>query len=190
LHICEQQFQVEDQIMGFKLVAFLMTIALLPTFAAPQRRQREKKEDKPASERTAAASRSFEELFGKLERGLMDSAAQNDRAALDATLATEFTYRGSSYPEKITTRTEWIEKMLKNSKENSARLREMKIRAYGGGQCQASAIVSFVQLLRSRGKNKGRTYLVVDVWQGTPLGVWQLAQRYKSFTSADLSESE
>jgi len=165
------------------VLAFLLWFFLaIPCTAqgVPQRRQ-----DTPEEERPASESHSYMELFTKLEREWTQAVQKKDKTALDAILAPEFTLRTSEDPENLTSRADWIQKVLTSEDLRSSSQRAIVIRAFLG-----VAVVSFVrsEQVTINGKDRSGDYFIVDLWKANH-DKWQVAARYMAPAGNNASEA-
>jgi hypothetical protein len=122
----------------------------------------------------APDSRSYMELFAKLEDNWMKAAKEKDKNALETIMAPEFVLRTAENPETLISRADWIEQAGARYDGHSFSQRAMVIRAFLG-----VAVVSFVQEERvsENAKNRSRDYFIVDVWKASH-EKWQVCARY------------
>jgi hypothetical protein len=156
-----------------KIVLLLAGVLLLSVNVAAQKKK-QKGTQATEGERQTADSRSFVELFTKLERDWMDAVQKKDREAVDALLAPEFSERSSADPERLVSRADWMREALTNSEIRSFSFRAMTIRGF-----LRVAIVSFVESEQTtaHGKETSGERLIIDVWQANH-GKWQPAMRF------------
>jgi Domain of unknown function (DUF4440) len=154
------------------LLLVVLVLCVSSSFAAQKKKQHEPSE----AERPASASRSFMELFTKLERNWADAAQKKDQAELEQFLAPEFIVRTSADPDHPVSRAEWMQNVLTRYDIRSVSQRSMAIRAFLG-----SAVVSFVQTQQASvgGKDRSGDFFIVDLWV-TNNGKWQAAARFIS----------
>jgi len=152
------------------------TLVLFWFLANPCKAQQTRESGQRASdgENSAADSRSFAELFTKLERSWIQAVQDKDEPSLDAILAPEFMLRTAWNSDNPVPRTAWMKHTLTNSEVRSYTQRPMAIRAF-----MAVAIVSFVESYRETIDGKSHTcdYFIVDVWEVNHQK-WQVAARY------------
>ena len=162
-------------------LAVVLALSFLLCVSSSCAAQRAPKHERESSEkeRPVADSRSFMELFTKLERGWTEAAQKKDKDALEAVLAPEFILQTSDNPENPIPRADWIEHTLASDGIGSFSQRTMAIRAFIG-----VAVVSFVQSQTENVNGKGRTanYFIVDLWEVNQ-DKWQLAARYIDLVS-------
>ena len=158
-------------------------------------------QEKPGSQdeahaKSVADSRSFDELFGNLEDNIADALEQGDMPSLEKLLSPEFIFRSSAHAQGWISREKWMRANQVVSRKQSAasvnakpnKIRTaMTIRTYGGGVCQAAAVVSYVTNSQEKtfSNQLAKAYLVVDVWETNTVKQWQLAQRYVSAANSD-----
>ena len=151
----------------------LLTFAVCGNFRRDPNKKRRRENVTPLEDRPASDSRSFMELFTKLERDLVLAAQKKDRTSLDGLVAAGFTERTAIDPEHPVARAEWIEKALPDYRLDPMGVRSMVIRAFMG-----NALVSFVQK-QAPSAVDSRDYFIVDLWVVNQ-GKWQLASRFVS----------
>lgn len=154
------------------LLALLLLLSPVDLYAAQRGQQQER--PKPVEGSPASESRSYVELFTKLERDWIQAVQEKDKTALDAILAPEFMLRTSENPERPQPRADWIHLALTRYDIRSFSQRAMAIRAFLG-----VAVVSFMQSEHATldGKDRSGDYLVVDLWEANH-GKWQVSARY------------
>lgn len=159
-------------------LVLVLSLVLSFCVATPSAAQqaRERPEATPEEDRPASESRSYVELFTRLERDWAQAVQKKDKAALDAILAPEFTLRTSEDPENPVPRADWIQKILTSYDVRSSAQRAIVIRAFLG-----VAVVSFVQSeqVTIGGKDRSGEYFIVDLWKANH-NKWQVAARYIS----------
>lgn len=159
-----------------------LPLCFIPLYAGEQGQQHEQpklEEEKPASD-----SRSYMELFTKLEHEWIQAVQKKDKTTLDAILAPEFTLRTSENPENSQSRADWVQNALTSYDIHSFSQRAMAIRAFLG-----VAVVSFVQSeqITANGKDSSHEYFVVDLWKANH-NKWQVCARYISPTGSSFVE--
>ena len=158
------------------LIVLTLQIAALMSMASQDRPQ-----DAQAGVKSNVDARSFPELFQKLENKVADAIQAKDTAALEELLAPEFIVRISIDPTKTVSREEWFRSVSKDSGPWH-RIRSdqppLAIRAYGGGVCQASAVVSLLAKQATTPSARGKSYLIIDIWETDSTKTWRLAQRF------------
>src|SRR5690349_21043508 len=144
----------------------------------PAQTKHKKGKETTEAERPASDSRSFMELFTKLERDWVLAVQHKDKEALDNVLAPEFILRRSSDPEHPIARDNWIREALNNWNVRSFSHRGMAIRAFA-----SEALVSFVESQQAtiNGRESSGDYFIVDLWVINH-GNWQVAARYLAAT--------
>lgn len=156
---------------------YLVTLLLLVVCTSASAEKPQKKPNPSpaasAARRSVSDSRSFMELFTKLEAGTMEAVQKKDNIALDAVLAPEFIARSSEAPEQSISRNTWIKYALNQWEVHSFSQRSMAIRAFA-----SEAVVSYVQRQQALrdGKDNNGEYFIVDLWVVNH-GSWQLAAR-------------
>ncbi len=158
------------------LLALALLLSLCVTTPSAAQRAPEHPEATPEEKRPASESRSYMELFTKLERDWTQAVQKKDKASLDEILAPEFTLRTSEDPENLTSRADWIKNILTSYDVRSWTQRATVIRAFLG-----VAVVSFVQSeqVTIGGKDRSGEYFIVDLWKANH-NKWQVAARYIS----------
>jgi hypothetical protein len=124
--------------------------------------------------KTLADSRSFMELFTKLENQCSTAIEEKDRPGLEVLLAPEFTVRNAETPQVLTARGAWINDVLAQPETKSFNRDSMAIRAFMG-----VAIVSFAQNERQRisGRDRNIRSFIVDIWK-VDHNQWLIAERF------------
>lgn len=165
------------------VLALALLLSLYVATPSAAQRAQEHPEATPEEKRPASESRSYMELFTKLERDWTQAVQKKDKASLDEILAPEFTLRTSENPESLILRADWIQKALTSYDLRSSNQRAMVIRAFLG-----VAVVSFVQSeqVTIDGKDSSGDYLVVDLWKANR-NRWQVAARYLAPAGNDRS---
>jgi len=153
--------------------SLLLVVLLFVTPSLWAQHQHKPESAKSEEERPASDSRSFMELFGKLERDWGLAVQRKDQVSIDALVAPEFVERQAMDPDRIVTRAEWMEQNLKDYRLDPSGIRSMTVRAFLG-----NAVVIFVQTQKApaTGFSGGGDYFIVDVWV-TNHGSWQVASR-------------
>jgi hypothetical protein len=149
-----------------KNVRLIIVVILAVSSLAQEREEREKPDPNDI--------RSFETLFGRLERDLSLAVQKQDQSEIANFLAPEFISRDSSVPTQIVSRSQWIQRAATTDKVLLFEQRNTIIRAFMG-----VALVSFVQeqTLTRSGRKSAR--MLTDVWAAKQ-GKWLLAQRFSA----------
>jgi hypothetical protein len=149
-----------------KNISLIILVILAVSCVAQEREEREKPDPNDI--------RSFETLFGRLERGLSLAIQKQDQGQIATFLAPEFVLRDSVVPTQIVSRSQWVERAATTDKVRSFEQRDTVIRAFMG-----VAVVSFVQeeTLTRSGRKSAR--MLTDVWAAKQ-GKWLLAQRFSA----------
>jgi hypothetical protein len=161
----------------FPILCAAWSVFLMLSLAMPVDAQQVHKTDSDAvmeQDRPLADSRSFMELFTKLENQCSTAIEEKDRAGLEAILAPEFTVRNAQTPQVLTARGAWISDVLTQPETKSFNRSAMAIRAFMG-----VAIVSFAQNDRQRisGRDRNIRSFIVDIWK-VDHNQWLIAERF------------